>query len=84
MKKCPSQKKIYSTEELAVEALIEARTHFDFRLNQGTVAVYRCDDCGEYHLTSKGKMNEKLGLLIKNGNINRMQEVSNWEKKLRR
>lgn len=84
MKKCASGKKIYLTEELAIEALIEARTHSDFRPNQGPVAVYRCDDCGEYHLTSKGAMNEKLTLLIKNGKLTRLREASEWEKKLRR
>jgi len=84
MKPCPSQKKMYPTEDIAVDALLEARTHFDFKPNQGPVALYLCDDCGHYHLTSQGTMNPKLATYIKDGKLSRMKQASEWEKKLRR
>ena len=84
MKSCPSQKKMYPSESVAIDALIEARTHFEFKLNQGPVAVYLCDDCSHYHLTSQGNMNARLAKYLNDGTLKRMKEASNWEKKFRR
>ena len=56
---CPTAKRIYLTEGLAEEALIDAHSRNNYA-GSGPIAVYQCEDCGYYHFTSKGKMNEKL------------------------
>lgn len=83
MLKCSTHKKVYATETLAEEALIGARTAYDYPHNNGPVAVYRCDDCGYYHLTSRGPMNIKLQQLLKDGSINRQKEADAWLAKLK-
>lgn len=75
---------MYPSEDIAVDALIEARTHFEFKPNQGPVAVYLCDDCSHYHLTSQGNMNARLAQYLKDGTLKRMKEASNWERNFRK
>jgi hypothetical protein len=65
-----------------VSALIEARTRFDYTNNQGPVTVYRCDECGFYHLTSQGKMNETLEKYLATGKIKLQKEADRWLEKL--
>jgi len=48
------------------------------------VAVYRCDDCGYYHLTSQGPMNKTLERLIRDGKIQRQKEANQWTHKLKK
>lgn len=83
MIKCVTQKRVYLTQELAEEALIGARTRFDYANGQGPIAVYRCDDCGYFHLTSKGSVNATLAQLLREGKIARQKEADVWEKKLK-
>jgi hypothetical protein len=82
--RCISHKKSYSSLELAEEALIEARTKYDYAPNRGPLAVYKCEDCGQYHLTSKGKMNEKLSKHLAEGKIELQKEADRWIRKLKR
>lgn len=82
--KCVSNKKVYQTESLAEDALIEARTQFDFAPNSGPIAVYKCEDCGCYHLTSKGKMNERLAKLLASGKIQLQKEANKWLGKMKK
>lgn len=84
MSKCVTHKKIYQSHELAVEALIGARTRFDYAHNSGPIAVYRCDDCGYYHLTSQGKMNERLEKYLTEGKIQLQKEANHWVDKLKK
>lgn len=83
MKTCITNKKVYSTLEMAEDALIDARVKFDFSHGSGPVTVYRCDDCGGYHLTSKGAMNEKLARYIAEGKLQRLQEANRWMRKIK-
>ena len=80
---CPSHKRVYRSRELAEDALIEARTKFNYALNQGPIAVYQCDDCGFFHLTSQGKMNERLAKQIGEGKIDLQKEANRWIDKLK-
>lgn len=80
---CPSGKRSYSTQELAEEALIQARTAYDYPDGQGPVAVYRCEDCGEFHLTSRGPMNARLAAFLSEGKIDLHKEARKWEDKFR-
>ncbi|HMG89899.1 MAG TPA: hypothetical protein VK589_07560 [Chryseolinea sp.] len=84
MNKCNSGKRIFQTQEDAVEALVAARTRFDYREGNGPVSVYRCDECGFFHLTSKGQMNETLKKSLSDGSINRKKQADDWEERLKR
>ena len=83
MIKCISHKRVYPTQEIAEDALIEARTHFDYAAHQGPIGVYQCEDCGHYHLTSKGPVNNKLSQFLGNGKIDRQKEANHWLDKLK-
>ena len=84
MASCSSGKRGYVTESVAKDALIEARTRYGGEKEGGPVAVYRCDDCGQFHLTSKGTMNPKLTAYIKEGKLKLNQEAGRWMEKLKR
>jgi hypothetical protein len=84
MDRCVSGKRIYPSQEIAEEVLIETWTRFDFNEGNGPVSVYCCDDCGRYHLTSKGPMNERLARAIADGVIKRKKEANRWSEKFRR
>lgn len=77
---CPTNKKIYFTEEIAVEALIQARIRFD---SNTATSVYLCDDCNNWHLSSRGVMNAKLKEAIKSGNLEHEKKKLDWEEKYR-
>lgn len=80
---CPSGKRGFLSEAVAEEALLETRRrHGDDR--QGPVGFYRCDDCGQYHLTSKGTMNARLAQYIREGKLKLNQEAERWKSKFGR
>jgi hypothetical protein len=83
MAKCVSGKKMYATREVAEDVLIETHTRFEFPPNGGPVSVYQCEDCGEFHLTSRGPMNEKLSKALADGKIGRQKEADRWMNKLK-
>ena len=57
---------------------------FSFSAGNGPVAVYLCDDCGQFHLTSKGKMNDRLAEQMKNGSIDLQKEANWWMDKFKK
>jgi len=67
---------------MAEDALIEAHVRTQYANKQGPVAIYKCDDCGLFHLTSQGQLNERLKKMIDDGTIKRLQDAANWERKL--
>ncbi len=81
MSPCPAQKRKDTTEEMAEDALIEARTRF---IHNSAIGVYQCEDCGQWHLTSQGVLNPRLKKLLKDGTIKRDRDALNWEMKLKR
>ena len=82
--KCVTHKKCYLTKEIAEDALIGARTAYDYARGNGPVAVYQCEDCGYFHLTSRGPVSEKLSTSFNSGEINRQKEANRWLDKLKR
>lgn len=80
---CVTGKKMYTTAEIAEDALIEARIHYEYTAG-GPIAVYQCDDCGHYHLTSRGPMNEKLARYIADGKIKLHKEANRWADKIKK
>lgn len=83
MKKCPTGKRLYVTEGLAEDALIEAHIHFEYTTNQGPMAVYLCQECGHYHLTSQAPMNERLQQSLASGEIARQKRAKKWTDKFK-
>ena len=75
---------MYPSQEIAEDALIEARTQFDYKVNQGPIGIYLCEDCGYYHLTSQGKMSERLASQLKDGKINLQKEANQWMNKFKK
>jgi hypothetical protein len=83
-RKCPSNKVIYMSHALAEDALIESWIRNNYALGTGPLNVYQCDDCGNFHFTSKGAMNERLKREWDNGSIARARRAFDLEAKLRR
>jgi hypothetical protein len=72
-----------TTEVQAEEVLIDTYTR-QGNAGQAPVGVYRCDDCGQFHLTSKGTMNARLAQYIKDGKLKLNQEAERWKSKFNR
>ena len=75
---------MYSSQEVAEDVLIEAWTRFDYTSGNGPVGIYQCEECGHFHLTSKGQMNEKLSQAISGGKIQRQKEADRWMDRIKR
>ncbi len=84
VKKCPSGKKFYISQHLAEEALIEAHIQFNYPNGGGPIGVYLCEDCGHFHLTSKGSMNQRLAAMIESGELKKMKVANEWQNKWKR
>jgi hypothetical protein len=80
---CPTGKRMYPTEVIAEEELLAAWATYRYRPGNGPVAVYRCGDCGAFHFTSKGPMNETLSRFLESGNFRTDQEGRWWSRKLK-
>jgi hypothetical protein len=68
---------------MAETALLEARARYSYGNKTGPVAVYQCDDCGQYHLTSAGPVNEKLAEAQSSGILKRQQVAQVWIDRLK-
>lgn len=84
MRTCVTGKRCFVTHELAEEALIGAHVNHSYNKGNGPIGVYACDECGQFHLTSKGEMNKRLAEMLKDGEIQKQKEVNWWEQKFRR
>jgi hypothetical protein len=83
LEKCPTYKKVYLTESIAEEALISAWITYNYAQGSGPINIYICEDCGYYHLTSKGPMNKKLEEQIASGKIHQKKGENAWLDKLK-
>lgn len=84
MKKvCPSGKKLFETESLALEALCDVWSRTEFRQGEGPVSVYGCEECGKIHFTSKGHMHPFLEKFLKENNLRISREAEKWIRKMR-
>jgi hypothetical protein len=84
MKKCPSGKKSYQSLSIAEDALVEAHVQFNYSKSQGPKGVYLCTDCGNYHLTSQGNLNDRLSKMMSDGSLTRLKEANQWMNKLKK
>jgi hypothetical protein len=81
---CPTHKKSFATELQAEDALISAWTTYNYSLPNAPIAVYRCDDCGEYHFTSKGEVNKRLSAMLSSGQIKKIKDADQWLDRIKR
>ncbi len=81
MKPCPTHKKIYPSEAIAEDALLEAHVRFDYGKSSGPIAIYQCDECGYYHFTSKGIINAKLATFLNSSSKKIEDEATRWQNK---
>ena len=84
MNRCSSGKRTYETQEVAENVLVESWVRYEYSGQTGPVSIYKCEDCGHYHLTSKGPMNARLAEALKDGSIEKQKQGRRWEDKLRR
>lgn len=84
MNTCETKKKMYPSETIAEEALIAAWATYNYKSNQGPIGYYRCDTCGDYHLTSKGEMNKRLAQYIASGKLSREAQALRWTDKFKK
>ena len=71
---CSKNKKSYYLESEAQEALIRS----NIRFVKAAVNYYVCDQCSEYHLTSKGETNLLLKDLSIKERINKERQLQDW------
>gem|GEM_PF-204914 len=76
--KCVSGKRLYPTEMVAEDVLIELWNKNDYPRDHAPVNVYRCDDCGYYHLTSRGPMNQRLAQYLSTNKARIEKEATKW------
>lgn len=81
---CRSGKTIFSSEDHAIKALLDVWSRTPFRPDEGPKTIYRCEDCGLFHFTSKGDMHPELKELLDSGKLDRMREAARWEDKFRK
>ena len=79
--KCVTGKKTFSSLKEAEEGLVENHIHFNHLPGNGPINFYQCDDCGQFHFTSKGEPNPILEEQKKY--IQRERMARNWEHKLK-
>lgn len=84
MQTCITGKRCYINLELAEEALVGAHIAYDYGKGGGPVNLYQCEDCGYYHFTSRGEMNERLKRMLHEGEIRRQKDANWWEERLRK
>lgn len=71
-------KRAYPNESIAEEALIQARIRFE---NNTAVSIYKCENCGDWHLSSAGEVNPRLASMIKSGELDKERKRDIWENK---
>jgi hypothetical protein len=76
--RCTSGKRVYDSQAIAEDVLIELWTKNDYAENQAPIAVYKCEDCGLYHLTSRGPINESLSKYLASGKLKLNKEANRW------
>ena len=82
--RCISGKKQFDTQQIAEDVLVELWTRNEYVAGQAPIAVYKCDDCGYYHLTSREPVNEKLAQLLASGKLRHQREANKWIDKFKR
>ncbi len=82
---CPVTRKVsFISKSLAEEALFSHHAR-QFHLNHtGPINVYQCDECGDWHFTSKGDPHPDLFSDDVQSRLKKEREATHWERRLRR
>jgi hypothetical protein len=80
---CISGKRVFQTEAIAEDVLIELWSKNDYSENAAPIAIYKCEDCGYYHFTSRGPMNEKLSKYLSGNKARLDREANRWLNKFK-
>jgi hypothetical protein len=81
---CLSGKKMFASQQLAEEVLIELWSKNEYASGHAPIAIYKCEDCGYYHLTSRGPMNSTLAEALSSGKLKLLREANKWTEKFKR
>lgn len=81
--KCRTGKVSYDNKEIALEALIQNRTRYNYSEGSGPINVYQCEECGSFHFTSKGPMNATLTSDDNLARIRLGRQAGFWEDKFK-
>ncbi|MBU2916087.1 MULTISPECIES: hypothetical protein [Reichenbachiella] len=81
MSACVTGKNCYHSQAEGEQALIENRIRYHHSDDAGPQNIYLCDDCGSYHFTSRGPMNEVLRDQL--DYIKKQRVARDWESRLR-
>ncbi|MEQ9467884.1 MAG: hypothetical protein RLN88_10770 [Ekhidna sp.] len=81
--RCISGKLSFAVESLAIEALIQNHIRNSYRDGQGPVNIYLCEDCGEWHFTSKGSKHHLLNDPEVRERIDSERRAYEWEQRLK-
>jgi hypothetical protein len=84
MAQCVTGKKMYPTAQMAEDALIEAWVKNDYPAGKGPISIYKCEDCGNFHLTSSGTINPSLSSFINDGKLKLRKEANYWLDKFKK
>lgn len=69
---------------MAEDVLIELWSKNEYPSGQGAIAVYKCEDCGCYHLTSRPPMNTRLAEFLAGNKLKHHREANRWMEKLKK
>jgi hypothetical protein len=83
IKRCSSGKVIYVSLSLAEDALLDAWVRNNYSVGTGPITIYQCEDCGNFHFTSKGAMNDRLKRELDSGQIERSRRAFDYERKFK-
>lgn len=76
--KCISGKKMFASQQIAEDVLIELWSKNEYVEGHAPVSVYKCEDCGYFHLTSRPPMSESLSSALRSGKIKLNREANKW------
>ena len=81
---CPvTRKRSFLTEDMALEALFQNHIRNNYHTGQGPINVYLCEECGDWHFTSKGEMHPTLSDSLDNGDLKAERDAFFWEQKFK-
>lgn len=81
--KCQTGKVPYDNKEIALEALVQNWTRYNHTEGSGPTNVYQCEDCGSFHFTSRGPINEALTSKENLERIKLGNQAGFWEDKFK-
>ncbi len=81
--RCSSGKRSFDTYDLAIEALIQHHIINEYRKGEGPINVYECNECGNWHFTSKGEVNPLFEDDATQRRIKNERRANYWERHLR-